>query len=49
MDRSDIADPTVPLAVATETRAGGSPSATLPAGGGRVIDPDHDRTAGGAL
>ena len=49
MDRSDIADSTVPLVVATETRAGGSPSATLPAGGGRVIDPDHDRTAGGAL
>ena len=49
MDRSDIADPTVPLAVATETRAGGSPSAPFPAGGGRVIDPDHDRTAGGAL
>ena len=49
MDRSDIADPTVPLVVATETRAGGSPSAILPAGGGRVIDPDHDRTAGGAL
>jgi type IV secretory pathway TraG/TraD family ATPase VirD4 len=40
---------TVPLVVATETRAGGSPSAILPAGGGRVIDPDHDRTAGGAL
>ena len=49
MDRSDIAEPTVPLAVATETRAGGSPSAILPAGGGRVAGPDHDRTAGGAL